>query len=95
MLTEMGQTARGAFQSLASAGTGAKNDALRALASLIAQSHPAILAANSADVAEGRSSGMSAALIDRLMLNDKRIDGLAVDLRHLAELPDPIGEHYD
>jgi glutamate-5-semialdehyde dehydrogenase len=85
MLTDIGQTARSASKLLANAGTGPKNDALRALSSLIAQSHPAILAANSADVAEGRSSGMSAALID----------SLSADLIHVAELADPIGERFD
>ena len=94
MLIEIGQTARAASKSLANAGPGTKNDALRALASLIAQSHSAILAANNADVAEGQSSGMSAALIDRLMLTDKRLDSLSADLIHVAELVDPIGQDF-
>jgi glutamate-5-semialdehyde dehydrogenase len=95
VLIEMGRDARKASRQLANATTGAKNTALRTLASLLEQSRPAIRAANGTDIEVARSSGMNDALLDRLTLNEKRLDGLSNDLRSLAEFPDPVGEHFD
>lgn len=95
MLTDMGRRAQSASQQLALASTETKNQTLRTLADLLADARADVLAANGKDIEAGRQAGLSDALIDRLMLNDKRIDALAADLRHLAELPDPVGEHYD
>jgi len=65
------------------------------LAALLEKSRPAIKEANDADIGAARASGMSDALLDRLTLNEKRLDGLSRDLHSLAEFPDPIGECFD
>jgi len=95
VLIEMGRNAREASHRIANAESGVKNEALRALASLIEESRPAIKEANQADIEAARASGMSDAMLDRLTLNEQRLDGLSRDLRSLAEFPDPIGESFD
>ena len=72
----------------------AKNDALRAIADALEANRDAILEANAADVQDGREAGLSEALLDRLNL-DGRLDGVIADVRHVAELPDPVGEEFD
>ena len=95
MLMEMGRRARTASKILALASTEAKNKTLLTLANLLESSRAEVLTANSQDVSAAASNGLSEAMIDRLRLNEKRLDSLASDLRHLAELPDPVGEHFD
>ena len=95
MLIEMGRKARAAFRETANTATAIKNQALRTLAAQLEQSHQAVREANNADIEIARTSGMSDALIDRLTLTEKRLDDLSRDLRSLAELPDPVGEHFD
>ena len=84
--------AREAARRVASTPTGIKNAALEGMARGLLEGRRAILAANEADVARAREKGISDALIDRLMLNRKRIEGMAEGLRVVAGLPDPIGE---
>jgi glutamate-5-semialdehyde dehydrogenase len=91
----MGRNARAACRRAANASAGTKKQALCTLASLLEQARATVEAANSADVEIARASGMGDALIDRLVLNGKRLDGLSRDLRSLAELPDPVGERFD
>lgn len=89
---EVGKRAKEAAQKLATADTNLKNRALLAMAeSLLAQT-PEIIKANALDVEEGKKRGLSAAIMDRLMLNQKRIEEMAQGLREVAELPDPVGE---
>jgi len=95
MLTEMGRLARAASRQMANADAQTKNEALCALAASLDGHRAAILAGNNLDIEAARTSGMSAALIDRLTLTDKRIEGLSSDLRRVAGLPDPIGERFD
>ena len=95
MLIEMGRNAREASRQISNAKSGTKNEALHALAVLLEKSRPAIKEANAADIGAARASGMSDALLDRLTLNEKRLDGLSRDLRSLAKFPDPIGECFD
>jgi glutamate-5-semialdehyde dehydrogenase len=95
MLTEMGQRARIASRKVALAPSANKNAVLRALADLLSGSRTVALGANSQDVAKARQDGLSEALVDRLLLNEKRITALVEDLRNLAGLPDPVGERYD
>jgi glutamate-5-semialdehyde dehydrogenase len=95
MLIETGRRAKAASKILARTSTEAKNAALLALAKALNAARVDILAANARDVAEGRANGLSDALIDRLLLNEARVDGLCADLRHLVELPDPVGKHFD
>jgi glutamate-5-semialdehyde dehydrogenase len=80
---------------MARASTETKNTALRALAEGVMAEAPAILAANARDVSAGQAGGLSEALMDRLTLNEKRLSGIAADVRALAELPDPVGETFD
>ena len=69
-----------------------KNTALKAVISSIEKNRTAILAANAEDVALARSKGMTEALVDRLSLNDKRIDGLIDSIKIIISQTDPIGE---
>jgi glutamate-5-semialdehyde dehydrogenase len=94
-LTQMGQAARVAGRQLAICGTAAKNAALLAIADELERQAGTVLAQNAADVAAGRERGLSAALLDRLLLNEKRLAALAADTRHLATLPDPVGEETE
>lgn len=69
-----------------------KNIALSAVISSIEKNRSAILAANAEDVALARSKGMTESLVDRLSLNDKRIDGLIDSIKIIISQTDPIGE---
>src|SRR5512136_547838 len=95
MLTEKGRVARASFRQMANIGTNVKNGVLRTLAKLIAQTCSDVLAANNKDVEAARASGMTDALIDRLTLTEKLLEGLSSDLCRLAELPDPVGQRFD
>ena len=95
MLTEMGRCARAASKILALTPTAAKDRVLLTLADLLDASRAEVKAANAKDVAAAQANGLSEALIDRLTLTDKRLDGVAADLRRLTELPDPVGERFD
>ena len=75
--------------------TETKNEALLTAAKKLVERQEEILAANREDIAAGRSSGMSEALIDRLTLTGSRIEQIAEGLRQVAELPDPVGEVMD
>jgi glutamate-5-semialdehyde dehydrogenase len=95
MLLEMGRRARDAFRQIALAPSSAKDATLRALADLLRESQAEVLKANASDVEQARKDGLSEALIDRLLLNEKRLRALADDLRLLAGLPDPVGRSFD
>ena len=91
MLEEYGKRAKAAARALACATTEEKNDALLKIAAAIEENAPAILTANADDLTNGRASGLSDALLDRLALNEARIAGIADSLRQVAQLPDPVG----
>lgn len=91
MLEEYGKRAKAAARALACATTEEKNDALLKIAAAIEDNAPAILTANADDLTNGRASGLSDALLDRLALNEARIAGIADSLRQVAQLPDPVG----
>jgi glutamate-5-semialdehyde dehydrogenase len=94
-IVAMGQAARLASRTLAMLSTGQKNAALEAIAQeLEAQAH-LIIAANAQDLADGRAKSLSDALLDRLMLNEKRISALADDTRKIIDLPDPVGSELE
>src|SRR5512147_2603639 len=95
MLIETGKKAKTAARALARLTTAQKNAALENLAAALLADRDAILAANERDVKAGRADGLSAALIDRLMLNEARLVGIAEGLRSVAALPDPVGEVFD
>ena len=94
-LTHMGQAARAASRQLAVFSTAKKNAALLAIADALETQVATVLAANAHDIAAGRAKGLSEALLDRLLLNEKRLAALADDTRRVATLPDPVGAEYD
>ncbi|MBC7324967.1 MAG: glutamate-5-semialdehyde dehydrogenase, partial [Moorella sp. (in: Bacteria)] len=91
-LQAKGKLAREAARVLANLSTGVKNEALLAMARALEEEQDFILAANARDMAAGREKGLSRALLDRLLLNEKRIKDMAVSLRELVALPDPVGQ---
>ena len=94
-MRDLGIAARGSSRVLARAGTALKNNALLAIASRLNDSRHNLLAANAVDRENGRANGLDAALLDRLELNDERIDGMIEGLKQVAALQDPIGEITD
>jgi glutamate-5-semialdehyde dehydrogenase len=91
-LENTGKRAKVAARKLAALSVTVKNQALHAMADMLETESKAILSANELDIKEAREKGQSEALIDRLMLNETRIKGMAEGLRQIAALPDPIGE---
>jgi glutamate-5-semialdehyde dehydrogenase len=84
--------ARGASRALALLPTVAKDQALHSAAEAITASTRQILAANAEDLKAARAAGTPNAMLDRLALDPKRVDGIAAGLRQVAGLPDPVGE---
>ncbi len=94
-LNLMGQAARTASRQLATLKTDQKNAVLLAIADEIAAQAPEILAQNALDFADGQAKGLSAAMLDRLLLNEQRIAALATDTRKVVSLPDPVGAEIE
>ncbi len=94
-IAELGRRAKAASRVLATASTAAKDDALRGAADLLVARSAEILEANATDVARAEADGVSATVVDRLRLNDARIESMAGGLRQVAGLPDPVGEVLD
>ena len=92
VMADVGTRARSAARQIANASTEQKQDALRASAKQLDSNRAAILAANAKDMEAGKSSGLSKAMLDRLKLDDKRIDGIRDSLLAIAELADPVGQ---
>lgn len=91
-LIESAAAAKAASTAVAQLTTEEKNAALLAMAAAL-ESHCAdVLAANKVDMDRERAGGMSEGMLDRLMLNEKRVADMAVGLRQVSELPDPVGE---
>lgn len=74
------------------ASTAEKNEALRTAADCLAASAPEILEANAVDVRRAKKSGTPDAIIDRLRLDPARVEAMALGLRQVIDLPDPVGE---
>lgn len=91
MLEETGRKAKAAARVLAAATTEEKNSALLKIADALEAQCGKILAANAEDMENGRAKGMSASLLDRLMLDESRVRGMADGVRNVASLPDPVG----
>jgi len=91
VMSDIGARARVAARAVALAPTATKDAALAAMADEIRRAVPAILAANAQDVAEGEAKGLSGSFIDRLVLNEDRVEGMAAGLEAIAALPDPVG----
>ena len=92
LMRGMGQAARAAAQVLGLAPTEQKNRALRAAAAALRDRVSQILAANDADMREGIERKLSGALLDRLRLDDARVDAMARGLDDIERLADPIGK---
>jgi glutamate-5-semialdehyde dehydrogenase len=88
----IGRKARAAVDVLAQAPSEQKNEALRAAAAALRARTQDILAANARDIAAAESRNTAAAMVDRLRLDAKRIEGIAKGLEEIAALPDPVGE---
>jgi glutamate-5-semialdehyde dehydrogenase len=95
LIAEMGRRARAAAAILALASTATKAAALKAAAAALRTRQDAIIAANGEDMARGKANGLSGALLDRLMLDAQRIEGMAAGLEAIAALPDPVGQEID
>jgi glutamate-5-semialdehyde dehydrogenase len=91
LMDGIGSAAVQAAQALAQAGTAAKNLALTAAAAAVRSQAAVILAANRLDIEQARARSLSNALLDRLLLDDKRIEAMARGLEDIVALPDPIG----
>jgi len=91
-ILDIARRARETSPVLANLSTGVKNGALQGMADALLRAAPALRKENSHDVAAARKAGLAAALIDRLTLTDKVIQGMAASLREVAALPDPVGE---
>ncbi len=94
-LEAKGKAAKAASHKLAYLSTEVKNKALRNIADDLLAKINEILAANQIDYKEAEASGMSAAMLDRLMLSPGRLEAIAQDVRAVAALPDPVGEVFD
>ncbi len=91
-MAQLGRQARAAAEILAQTDPEAKNDALLKIAEAINQQRELIKAENQKDMRDGELNGLDAALLDRLLLSDARIDAMIEGLRQIVSLPDPVGE---
>ncbi len=90
-LQKIGQTARNTARKLSQISTDQKNKFLTLLAEHLRNNSVTILEANQADIEQAQSAGLSEAMIDRLQLNQTRLNGMAKDLEDLIQMPDPVG----
>jgi glutamate-5-semialdehyde dehydrogenase len=95
LIRTMGEKARAASAILTGHTTAEKAAALRAAAAAIRRHAPNILAANVKDLEAGKARGLTAALLDRLALDEKRLEGVAAGVEAVAALPDPVGQVID
>lgn len=91
-LEEMGRRAKGAAAVLARLSSAQKEEALRVMARRLQEKRGEVLQANSADLEAARRAGLSSALLDRLTLNERRLEAVERGLLEVATLPDPVGE---
>src|SRR5450432_2795645 len=94
-MTQLAKQAKTASRELAKLTTREKNDCLLAMANALEKNSAAIKEANALDMEVGAKLNLSAAMLDRLQLDDKRIAGMAKGLREVAALPDPVGKILD
>ena len=91
LMREIGEQARSSARVLALAPTAQKDGALAAMAAAIRARQAQILAANAEDMAEAKASGATAAFLDRLALDERRVAAMADGLEVVCALPDPVG----
>ncbi len=92
---QMGRQARAAAYALAKLTADEKNAILRAMAAAIRKATPELLEANAKDLAAGAEKGLSSAMLDRLRLDETRIEAMAAGIDQVATLPDPVGQVMD
>lgn len=92
MMLTLGRAARTAAKALALASTQQKNDALMAMAAKIRRSAADILAENARDLENARAKDLKGSFVDRLTLNEARLEAMARGLEEIAALPDPVGQ---
>ena len=92
LVSQLGQAAVEAGRELALCSQPQKNTALHAMAVAMRTDQETILAANAKDMALGRDKGLTATLLDRLLLTPSRIEGMACGLEAIAAMADPIGK---
>ena len=90
-MRRLGEAARAAARTLAVAPSAAKNAALAGAAAAIRRDRAAILEANARDMTVARQKDVAASFLDRLLLDDKRVEAMAAGLEAIAALPDPVG----
>src|ERR687884_184161 len=94
-VADLCRAAQAASRTLAALDSDTKDRALHAIADALVSRTPEILEANARDMEAGREKGLSAALLDRLALDEARISAIAAGTRAIAALPDPVGEVID
>jgi glutamate-5-semialdehyde dehydrogenase len=94
-VTDTCRAAKAAARELAMVDSAVKDGALLAIADALEARAPEILEANARDLSAGRESGLSAALMDRLALDEGRVAAMAAGVRAIVALPDPVGEVLD
>jgi glutamate-5-semialdehyde dehydrogenase len=92
---QMGRQARTAAHKLSQLSSETKNAILNAMAQGLRDASAEILAANAKDIAAGQEKGLSSAMLDRLRLDETRLEAIAAALEHVATLPDPVGQILD
>src|SRR4051812_6978609 len=95
LIAELGTRARAAASRLAQMDSAAKSRALLAAARAIRADSEAIVAANAEDMAAATASGLSGALLDRLLLDAARVEAMAAGVDAVARLDDPVGRTID
>lgn len=91
-MLQVAREAKIASRRLATLSSGVKSELLCKMADALLSSAGQLMAENEKDLATGREKGLSAAMLDRLVLNEERIQAMADGLREVAALPDPVGE---
>ncbi|MBV9192733.1 MAG: glutamate-5-semialdehyde dehydrogenase [Solirubrobacterales bacterium] len=94
-VAEICATAKQASRTLATLSSSVKDAALEAIAAALTARGEEVLEANARDVEDGRTTGLSSALVDRLTLDEARLAEVASGVRKIASLPDPVGEVID
>jgi glutamate-5-semialdehyde dehydrogenase len=92
VMAQIGRQAREAIRDLARASTDQKNRALRSAAAQIRAQQSIILEANARDMEGARASQLSAPMLDRLFLDDERVEGMAAGIEEIAAFDDPVGQ---
>ncbi len=91
-VTDLAKSAKKAARTVSLASTEVRTQALLAAAKAVRADASAILAANAKDIAQAEAKGLTAAMVDRLKLDTKRLEGIAAACEDVAHLPDPVGE---